>query len=181
MKMKTVIWLGALATAISLGACKKNNNDTTTDNTSTVNGQDTTFLINVSKSNRAEVALAAIALSTSSNDSVKMFANMMVLDHTTAQTNLTKLRDSVSSTVNLSDSLDADQIAMRDSLLMLSGKTFDSTYIAGKVRAHQKTLGIFDAETSGGQNAQVKNFAANNRPVIQSHLNMADSILLKFQ
>lgn len=180
MKMKHVYLASAFAAAVFLGACTKND-DNTNANQSTVNGQDTTFMLQASQSNNAEITLGTLALTKAMSDSVRMFAQMMINDHTMAQTNLRNMVDSVSSTVNLSDSLSSAQMATRDSLMMLSGTAFDSAYIASQVVSHQNTLSAFDAEISNGQNAQVKNFATRNLPIIQAHFDSAQAIKMNFQ
>lgn len=173
MKMKSFVVTASLASAFFMMACNKDNDNGTTSN---VNGQDTTFIQAASKSNQAEIEMGNLAITKGTNDSVLMFAQMMITDHTTAQTKLRSLVDSVQNTITLSDSLDADQVAMRNTLQSLSGAAFDSAYIAGQIAGHQKTLAAFNAEIGSGQNAQVKTFATNNQPIIQSHLTMASQI-----
>jgi putative membrane protein len=181
MKMKHVYLASAFAAAVFLGACTKNDDNNSNTNTSTVNGQDTTFLLQASQSNNAEISLGTLALTNASSDSVRSFAQMMIQDHTAAQANLRSMVDSVRSTLNLSDSLSANQMATRDSLMSLSGAAFDSAYIASQVVSHQNTLAAFDAEIANGQNGQVKGYATRYRPAIQSHLNMADSLMMRLQ
>jgi putative membrane protein len=180
MKLKNVYLVSAVATTLFFAACSKNDNNDNSNN-ATVNGQDTTFMLKASQSNRSEIELGTLALVKVSSDSVRNFAQKMVMDHTTALTDLRNLADSVNVTVNLSDSLDADQIGMRNTLTGLSGRAFDSAYINGQIAAHQKTLTLFNAEISSGQNTQVKGYASRNQPIIQTHINMADSALMHLQ
>jgi len=176
MKLKSVYLGGAFAVTLLFAACKKDEDNKTTD---VVNTQDSTFLLQASQSNQAEIALGTMALTKATNDSVRNFAQMMISDHTAAQSDLVSVVNNISSNVNLSDSLSADQIAMRDSLQQLSGNSFDSAYIAGQVRAHQQTLQAFDAEIGNGSNTRVKAYATDKRPTIEAHLNLADSIFAR--
>ena len=137
--------------------------------------QDSTFLVQASQSNWAEVKLGALALAKATNDSVRAFAQMMITDHTGAQSDLASVVNNISTNVNVSDSLSAEIIAVRDSLQALSGNTFDSAYIAGQIRAHQQTLQAFDTELANGSNSRVKAYATDKRLTIQSHLDLADS------
>lgn len=174
MKLKHVFLAGTFATALIFTACKKE----TTDNNSeeTVNAQDSSYVMQVSQSNRAEIELGNLALTKGTDSSVTSFAQMMVNDHTTAQKDLKDLADDIDLNVNLDDSLSADQIALRNTLAGLSGAEFDKAYIAGQIAAHQQTLTVFDAEISGGVNQKLKQFATEKRPTIEAHLNLADSL-----
>jgi putative membrane protein len=172
MKLKSMVLLGTLAATLLFAACNKDENDAE----STVNAQDTTFVNQTSKSNRAEIALGTMALTKGSDTNVRKFAQMMIDEHTTAQKDLTDLADDIDLSVNFQDSLAPDQIAMRNTLLGLSGSSFDRSYMAGQILSHQNTLNIYNSEISGGLNQKVKQFATDKQPSIQSHLAMADSI-----
>lgn len=178
MKLKSVYVGGAFATALLIAACKKDDDDTIIE---TVNTQDSTFLVQASQSNWAEINLGTLALTKANSDSVRAFAQMMITDHTEAQADLTSVVNNISLNVNMSDSLSAPIIAMRDSMQALSGTAFDSAYIAGQVRSHKQTLPAFDAELSNGSNTRVKAYATNIRPAIQNHLTMADSLMTQLQ
>jgi len=170
MKLKHVFLAGTFATAIFLTSCDKD------DDTADVSAQDETFSVKASQSNRAEIELGALAVTKATNSGVRTFAQQMVTEHTAAQADLVNVVNDLDTDISLSDSLDAEQVAMRTMLQSLSGAAFDSAYIDGQVKSHTKTLGIFDAEVAGGQNAQVKGYAVNKRPAIAMHLNMADSL-----
>src|SRR6476660_9680587 len=153
MKLKSVYVGGAFAAALLLAACNKNEDNTTNDAVST---QDSSFLVQASQSNWAEINLGSMALTKATNDTVRAFAQMMITDHTAAQADLTSVVNNISTNANVNDSLSADIVAMRDSLQALSGAAFDSAYVAGQVRSHQKTLDAFNAEIASGQNSRVK-------------------------
>lgn len=171
MNWKHVCMACSLATALVFTSCDKN------DDEEEVNAQDDVFISAASKSNRAEIELGTMALQKGTNNGVKSYAQMMVAEHTAAQTELVNIYNNLDTDANINDSLDADQVAMRVQLLALTGTAFDSAYIAGQSVAHQKTLTIFDAEINGGLNAQVKGYASSKRPSIARHKIMADSTL----
>ena len=170
MKLKHVLLASTFATAIFLTACDKE------DDTADVTAQDETFSVKASQSNRAEIELSTMAITKATNNGVRTFAQQMITDHTAAQADLVNTVNGLDTDINLSDSLDAEQMAMRTMLQSLSGPAFDSAYIDGQVKSHTKTLGIFDTEISAGQNAQVKGYASDKRPNIAMHLEMADSL-----
>lgn len=171
--MKKVIILGSL-TALIFSACKKDDNS----NSNTVSASDKTFVMQASMSNTAEVQAGNLASSKASSAAVKAFAQYMVTEHTTAQTDLQK----VASTYNLTlaDSVDASHVALLSQLNALSGRAFDSVYIHSQITDHQNALNLFNNEISSGTNASVKNYASTYKPHIQMHLNMADSISHSF-
>lgn len=172
MNWKHVCLTGSLATALLFTACDKDNDE------NDVNAQDQTFIVAASRSNRAEVELGTMALSKGTNNAVKMHAQMMVTEHTASQNELVGIHSNLDTDADINAALDAEQQAMRTTLMSLSGAAFDSAYIDGQIKGHIKTLAAFDAEISGGQNAQVKAFASSKRPAIQMHKEMADSIFV---
>jgi putative membrane protein len=178
MKLKSVYAGSVMAAALLIAACNKNDDENTT--VDTVSTQDSTFLVQASQSNWGEINLGTLALTNASNDSVRKFAQMMITDHTTAQADLTSVVNNITTNANINDSLSAEIVAMRDSLKTLSGTAFDSAYIAGQVRSHQKTLDAFNTEIASGQNSRVKAYANDKQPAIQNHLNLADSIYARF-
>jgi putative membrane protein len=164
--------MGTFATALVFTACNKDDDDNMND----VNAQDETFIVKASQSNRSEIQTSQLAVTKGTDSMVKVYANMMITDHTTAQQELEDVVDDVNTDANLNEPLDAEQTAMLAMLQALSGTAFDSAYLDGQVKGHTKTLVNFDAEISGGQNAQVKGYATAKRPAIQMHLTMADSL-----
>jgi putative membrane protein len=173
MKLKHVWMAGTLATALVFTACEKNDdNDASKD----VNEQDETFIVKAAQSNQSEVELGNLALSRGTDSLVKAFAQMMVNEHSAAQADLETVVDDVNTDIGITDTLDAEQLATSMLLQGLSGAAFDSAYLDSQIKGHTKTLGIFDAEIASGQNAQVKGYATDKRPKIQTHLSLADSI-----
>jgi putative membrane protein len=173
MKLKHVWMAGTLATALVFTACEKNeDNDASKD----VNAQDETFIIKAAQSNQSEVELGTLALSKGTDSLVKAFAAMMVDEHNAAQADLESVVNDANTNIGITDTLDAEQVATSLLLQSLSGAAFDSAYMDSQIKGHTKTLGIFDAEIAGGQNTQVKGYATEKRPGIQSHLAKADSI-----
>jgi len=162
---------GIVMAIIFFAACKNNNND---NNGMTMNATDQQFLQQVSYSNHDEVAAAQIASTKGTADSVKIFAQMMISDHTTAQASLDSLGGQYN--MQLPQGPDSAHIAFGLLLGTLSGYTFDTTYMSAQVSDHQLTLGAFQNEIDNGNNVQVKGYATKNLPIIQEHLLMAQRI-----
>jgi putative membrane protein len=155
-------------------ACMKDDDDNDGNTGNSVNGTDQDFVIKASYSNKAEISAGTIASSKGLRDSIRMFGQMMVMDHTTAQASL----DSIAGAVNVTppSGPDSIHIVMAQKLMTLSGHTFDTAYIHGQVMDHQKTIDLFQNEISNGNNHLIKNFANKNLPVIKMHYSMATSI-----
>jgi putative membrane protein len=150
-------------------ACSKNDNDNTT-----INYTDSYFMQQASYSNNAEISAGAIAASKGSYDSVRMFGSMMVADHGKAEFSLDSLASSLSITIPLTP--DSAHQAMAAYLQTLSGHMFDTAYINAQVQDHMNTISLFQQELSDGNNQQIKDYANKNLPVIEMHLQEAQSI-----
>lgn len=135
---------------------------------------DKAFLIKASQSNLAEIGAAQIALAQSSADSVKAYAQMMIDEHTKAQTDLSALAQKQN--VTLPDSTDTEHRLFSQRLKLLQGTSFDSVYVQSQVRDHVKTIALFKAETAQGKNDEDKAFAKKLLPNLQTHLNHAYSL-----
>src|SRR5215203_225189 len=170
MKLKRLFLVASLFTAVTFTACDDDDNDTE----EITNTQDQTFVIQAAMSNRAEVDMGTLASTKAVNPSIKTFAQMMVTEHTQAQTDLEDVADDVN--VNYGDTLSTEDKALKATLSRLSGEAFDKAYIQSQVTAHQKTLANFDAELASGSNAKVRSYATEYRPHIQMHLDSATAI-----
>jgi putative membrane protein len=168
MKLRNLL-LGCMA-ATALVACDK-------DNDEDVNDQDRMFVQMASMSNRAEVELGNLALSRASDASVRNFAQMMVNDHTMAQSELLDVVDDIDmENANVNEPMDAQHIALRQRLMGLSGRGFDSVYMNSQVMMHLQSITLFQAEANGGASPSLRNYAGSKIPNLQMHYNMADTI-----
>ena len=161
------ISLALVLAIVSLACSKDNNNDNVTN-------QDSYFMQKASYSNYAEVNAGSLAGIRGNSDSIKSFGLMMVTDHSKAQSSLDSL--GVTFNVNLPTTPDSAHLAMAAKLQTLSGYQFDTTYIGAQIVDHMATIAIFQQELATGNNQQVKNYANKNLPVIQMHLQMAQTI-----
>lgn len=171
MKWSDVLLVSSL-TALVLAGCDKNEED----EANKVNAQDQSFAVQASMSNRAEVDLGTLAQTKASDASVKSYAQMMVMEHTAAQIELTSVSGAANLGVSIMDSLSGPHKSLRDSLMARTGRAFDSIYMKSQVRAHQMSLVNFQSEENGGMNRQLKTYASKYRPGIQMHLAMADTL-----
>jgi putative membrane protein len=67
-------------------------------------------------------------------------------------------------------------MATKTKLEVLSGKTFDKSYIKGMVADHKEDIKEFQKEASEGQDADAKLFAAATLPTLKAHLKKIEAI-----
>jgi putative membrane protein len=99
---------------------------------------------------------------------------MMVKDHSAANDKLQSIASSKN--ITLPTSASVAEMATEAKLKVLSGDTFDKSYVKSQISAHQKTIALFHKEISSGRDADAKAFASATLPTLRSHLKAATSI-----
>jgi len=129
---------------------------------------DSAFYKNAAEGGLSEVELGNLAQKKSNNESVKDFGAMMVKDHTAANN---KLEDvAASKNISLPTSASVGQMATKAKLEVLSGDTFDKSYIKGMIKDHEEAIAMFKKEAASGQDADAKAFAVATLPTLRAHL-----------
>lgn len=162
------LWMGTLVSAVMLFSCDKDDDD------SSLNGTDRNFMTMAAHGNRAEIEAGNLAVAKGNHVMVKNFGSMMVTDHSTSNTELKDIADDFD--YDLPDEPDEAHQQQLATLSSLSGHMFDTVYINGQIRDHQKTIELFQNEITSGKDQQVKNYAIKYLPKIQHHKHLADSI-----
>ena len=121
-----------------------------------------------------EVQAGQIAQNKGNSQPVKDFGGMMVKDHSAANDKLQQLASSKSITLPTSPSV--GQMAVKAKLDVLSGDTFDKSYVSGQVKAHRDTIALFRKEINSGQDPDAKAFATATLPTLRSHLKAITAI-----
>jgi putative membrane protein len=160
-----------MSSAFFFVGCDK---DEETEDGNSVNSTDQQFTLMAGMGNYAEIDLGQLAATKATDQRVRAYGQSMVIEHTPVGVEL----DSIAASLNLTapDSLDAEHKTLRQTLSTLTGRAFDSTYIASQVNDHQKMIQLFEQEASSGANTRLKNFATKHLPHLRSHLQRADSI-----
>lgn len=135
---------------------------------------DAKFYKSAAEGGIAEVELGNLAQKKSENSSVKDFGAMMVSDHSAANDKLKSIASSKD--VKLPTSPSVGQMATKTKLEVLSGKTFDNSYIKSMIKDHEETIAMFKREIAEGQDADAKAFATKTLPTLQGHLKKIESI-----
>jgi putative membrane protein len=135
---------------------------------------DATFYKKAAESGIFEVDAGNQAQQKAGMQPVKDFGAMMVKDHTAANNQLKTL--AASKNVSLPTSASVAEIAQKGKLDVLTGDTYDKSYIKGQIKAHHEAIALFKKEIASGQDADAKSFAQQTLPTLQQHLKAARDI-----
>ncbi len=157
-------------TILFLLACHKE-----TDDKRDFTPADRDFMITASYANRARVALGVWAITNGSTESVRAFGQTMALTYQQSQNELYMLADSLRYT--LPKQPDAAHLAFATKLSSLSGRKFDSTYIANELIDLEAMIDVFEEKSSAEGDQQVKDYAAKYIPHMKNHLQGAELLI----
>ena len=135
---------------------------------------DADFYKTAAEGGMAEVEMGKLAQDKSSNASVKDFGAMMVTDHSAANNKLKTI--AAKKNVKLPTSPSVEQMATKAKLEVLSGSTFDKSYVKGMLQDHQEAVKEFQTQASSGQDPDAKAFAAATLPTLKAHLKKIQAI-----
>jgi putative membrane protein len=127
-----------------------------------LSAKDKSFMNAAAEGGMMEVAGGKIAAQNGKSADVKKFGNRMVTDHSKANKELMSIASSKG--VKLPAAKSADK---------WKG---DKEYMDMMVKDHEKDLSEFQAEASGGSDADLKKFASKTSKMIEMHLQMAKDI-----
>jgi putative membrane protein len=129
---------------------------------------DSAFFKHAAEGGIAEVEAGQLAQDKGNTQAVKDFGAMMVKDHSAANDKLKGI--AAGENITLPTSSSASQMASKAKLEVLTGDTFDKSYIKGQVKAHEHTVALFKKEIASGTDAQAKAFATETLPTVRAHL-----------
>ena len=161
-------------TADSLNKTKDTTSNAMNTGGIAVNSNDAKFATDAANGGMAEVALGKLALTKTSNASIKDFANMMVTDHGKANDELM----AIAKTKNITLPTEPDSAHMKkmDELSKKQGTDFDKAYVSAMIDGHKKTLDLMNGEAKNGSDTTLKAFAAKTAPIVQTHLDAINKI-----
>jgi putative membrane protein len=129
---------------------------------------DASFFKHAAEGGLAEVEAGKLAQDKGNSQAVKDFGAMMVKDHSAANEKLGSIASAEG--VTLATTSSVGQMASKAKLEVLTGDTFDKSYIKNQVTAHEQTAALFKKEIASGADAQAKSFASETLPTVQAHL-----------
>jgi putative membrane protein len=169
--MKTILLVIAI-TCLSFYGCSKKNEakDTTRD----VNGTDSSFLKMAIAANNGAFEIDQIGYANLTDSVLKGFNIIEIAEHDTMKTELRAIANALK--VVVPDSLDMEFAALKEQLLTLSGREFDSVYIHNKAEHLETFVTLLGREVQNGNNISLRNFAYTKLPILQTHLQIADTL-----
>ena len=170
--MRKLLWALAL-TSVVWSACD-DDDDGDNNTPETISGADLTFANQATYINRAEVELGLLAIDRSETAGVIDYGTMLVKDHEMALDELAEIADDYDT--NLPDGLDKKHQDLKDTLMALSGYTFDSVYMANMVKGHEEAIELFERQRSNGKVSRLRDYAGKYLPHLHEHHEAADSI-----
>jgi len=135
---------------------------------------DKTFAEKAAQGGLAEVALGQLAAQNAASQQVKQFGQKMVTDHSQANQKLQQIAQSEH--IQLPSALNSKDEALQRRLSGLKGSTFDAAYTQDMVKDHQQDIAEFRREAQSGQDPALKAFAQETLPVLEQHLQMAQTV-----
>lgn len=140
---------------------------------------DANILYFLDAANRADSAAGALAATKGTNSDVRQFGTRMARDHQQLRTQLQALVRRLSITPS-APAGDTTQARIDRTMARLNGvgrgRDFDKAYIDHEVAYHKAVLEALIVGMNAAQSAEVQNLIQKAAPVIQGHLDLAQSI-----
>ena len=133
------------------------------------------FIMEASASDVFEIESSKLALQ-KGDDATKAFAQKMVTDHEKTTAELKALIASGKVQGNPVATLTEDFKEEVDELAKLEGDEFSDEYIDDQVEAHEDAVDLFKRYADGGENADLKAWAAKTLPALEHHYKMAQDL-----
>ncbi len=139
------------------------------------------FVENAAIGDMYEIEAARIALQRSRSEPVRVFAQMMLDDHTTATHQMmSALRTSEvsrSQSLQLPAGLDTRRSSMIDHLRKADDADFDKRYLEQQQMAHSETETLLSGYGESGDNPQLASLARSALPMVQRHKAMVERMM----
>ena len=134
------------------------------------------YMAQAASSDQFEIQSGQLALQASQNAVVRNFANMIIADHTRSTQMIAAAATSAHLTPPPPTILPPQQ-AMLDQLRASgTGYSFDQAFQQAQIQAHQSALALHQNYASGGDVPALRATAAQIVPVVQMHLQAAQSL-----
>ena len=139
--------------------------------------KDKTFLKDSTEDHLAEIKMADLAIKTTKNPEIKMFAEQMVKDHHALieGSKPVAMKAGVTPPTTTSAKAEAEYLKLK----VLTGETFDKSYVKTMVADHHEDLDKVKAENSATANPDMKKLTAHAAEVIAMHTEKIDSMASK--
>ena len=132
---------------------------------------DAEFMMSAAHSDQNEIQLSKMALTKGVTGEAKALADKMIADHTKSTAALKPI--AANAKVTLPTDMDAEHKALAPTMEKLSGKEFETKYLAQMVTDHQKTANTLAAHKTMTKNTALSGWIDTTLPVVVEHLNMS--------
>lgn len=139
-----------------------------------LSAQDDKFAREAAAGGMAEVALGTLATQKAPAEDIKQFGQRMVTDHTKANQRLMAIVKEKGITVP--KELTGEHKVHHEQLSKAKGHDFDRMYLGHMVKAHEKTVKIFEQQAEKGTDASLRAFAQETLPTLREHLKLAQQL-----
>jgi putative membrane protein len=134
---------------------------------------DSKFIQKAAEANLTEVQLGKLGTQKAQNQQVKQFAQSLQTDHQKANAELKTLAQQKG--MQFPQKVDQKEQKEITKLQGLSGADFDKQFTLVNLKAHGKTISLYQKEVQQGQDPATKQYAQNLLPSLQHHLTMAEN------
>ncbi|MDH7461094.1 DUF4142 domain-containing protein [Chitinophagaceae bacterium 26-R-25] len=153
------------------GIQSRNGNDTGKGNSS----HSSDFYRTAIEGNVAEIKMAKLALSKSSNADIRKVASRLIKDHSNFLKQLKLMADSAAKS---DTAISTDAATTIKDLSSSSGNVFDNKWLEVMIANHDKTIGLFESALPTADD-KMKNFLDAALPLVKDHKKMLLSIKQK--
>jgi putative membrane protein len=133
---------------------------------------DAEFMQSAAHSDQNEIQLSKMALTKGVSATAKSYANQMITDHTKSSAMLKPI--AAKAGVTLPTDMDAEHKALAPTMAKLTGKEFETKFLAQMVTDHQKTANTLKAHQTMTKDTQLQGWITTTLPVVEGHLSMAN-------
>ncbi|RDJ03274.1 DUF4142 domain-containing protein [Rhizobium grahamii] len=133
------------------------------------------FVTEAAASDMFEIASSKLALKRS-DDATKTFARQMITDHQKTTEEIKALVSAGKVKATIPTDMSKSERNMLDKLQKLQGDDFVKQYHSDQEEAHEAAVDLFKRYGDGGDNADLKAWAAKTRPALEHHLQMAKDL-----
>ena len=136
--------------------------------------KDKSFLKDSTEDNLSEIKMAELVIRTTKNPEIKAFAEKMVTDHKALIAGAKPIAMKAGVTPPTTPSVAGEASYLK--LKVLTGDTFDKSYVKTMVSDHHSDLDKVKAENTETKNADMKTMTMHAANVIGKHTKMIDAI-----
>ena len=130
------------------------------------------FVTKAAEEGQAEVQIAELAAQRASNSEVRNFAQKLVDDHSSVNSELTTLASQKN--VKLDNDADKDRAYKR--LTKKSGLEFDQEFVEHMIDEHEKDIKMFEKAAKEAKDPDIRSFASKHVDHLRNHLQQAQSL-----